>query len=99
MGVEGQGSGLPVNVHFWLSSARVRFGGSCISSSRTWLTPRIDQANLPGYAIGYINFASFLVGSPVIYAHHFKFTVAWVYDPHPGAERQVRVRGGQAFGS
>src|SRR5208337_4970225 len=39
MGVKGQGSGRARNIYFWLSSARSRLGGSCISSSRTWLTP------------------------------------------------------------
>src|SRR5258708_8861903 len=59
---------------------------------------RVDQANLPGYPIGYINFASFLIGTPVINTNNFKFAVAGVYDSHPGSEREVRVGGRQAFG-
>ena len=57
---------------------------------------RVDQANLPGYAIGYINFASFLIGTPVINAHKLKFAVSGVHDPHPGTKGQVRVRGRQS---
>src|SRR5882757_10101242 len=59
---------------------------------------RVDQANLPGYAIGYINFASFLIGTPVIDTNNFKFSIAGVYNAHPGAERQVRVGSRQALG-
>src|SRR5580700_1233986 len=44
---------------------------------------RSDQTYLPGYAIGYINFASFLVGSAVIDARYFEFAIAQVDDAHP----------------
>src|SRR6267154_1331523 len=59
---------------------------------------RVDQANLPGYAIGYINFASLLIGTPVINTNNFKFAVACIDDAHPGSERKVRVGGRQALG-
>src|SRR5580704_155595 len=58
---------------------------------------RVDQANLPGYAIGYINFASFLIRTPVINTNNLKFAIADVYYAHPGSERKVRVGGRQAL--
>src|SRR5258708_13300873 len=59
---------------------------------------RVDQANLAGYPIGYIKFASFLIGTPVINTNNFKLAVAGVYDSYPGSKREVRVGGRQAFG-
>ncbi len=56
---------------------------------------RVDKADSPGDAIGYINFAAFLIRTPVINAYQFKFPVTRVYDPHQGAERQMGVRGGK----
>ena len=56
----------------------------------------MDQANLPGYAIGYINFASFLIRTAVINAYKLKFAVPRVDDPYPGTKWQVRMRGGQS---
>ena len=98
MGVESQGSGLARN--------RLSLGPVC--SGVLWRNlqqfqphlrhSRVDQANLPGYAIGYINFASFLIGTAIIDAHNFKFAVARVNDAHPGTEGQVGVRRGQTFG-
>src|SRR5258706_13161391 len=58
---------------------------------------RVDQANLPGYPIGYINFASFLIGTPVINTNNFKLAVAGFYDLYPGSEREVGLGGRQAF--
>src|SRR3974390_3469041 len=55
--------------------------------------PGVDQAYLPGYAIGYINFAPFLVGTPVIDTYQLKPAIAGVDDAHPGAKGQVRVGG------
>src|SRR5215469_15741016 len=59
---------------------------------------RTNEANLSGYAIGYINFAPFLVGTPVINAHKLKLLVAGIYNAHPGAKRQIRMRGGETLG-
>jgi hypothetical protein len=39
---------------------------------------RMNQANLPGYPIGYINFASFLIGTSVVDANQFKLSGARV---------------------
>jgi len=75
----------------------VRFGGSLHQFQPHLADSRVDQANLPGYPIGYINFASFLIGTPVINTNNFKFAVAGVYDSHPGSEREVRVGGRQTF--
>src|SRR5437899_4606086 len=38
---------------------------------------RVNQANLPGDSIGYINFAPFLIGTAVIDTYQFKLAVAW----------------------
>src|SRR5580700_5417162 len=56
---------------------------------------RIDQANLPGDTIGYINFAAFLIRSAVINSNHFKLAIARVNDAYEGTEGQVRMSGGQ----
>ena len=58
---------------------------------------RVDQANLPGYAIGYINFASFLVGTPIINANNLKFSVVGVDDADPGTKWQVGMRCAQTL--
>src|SRR5215472_4517427 len=55
----------------------------------------MNEANLPGHAIGYINFASLLVGTPVVNAHNLKLAITGIDDAHPGAERQVWVGGCQ----
>src|SRR5579872_7298663 len=48
----------------------------------------MDQANLPRDAIGYINFPSFLIGTPVIDTNQFKLAIPGVHDPHDGAKRR-----------
>src|SRR5579872_5408102 len=57
----------------------------------------MDKADFPGDAIGYINFASFLIGATVINAYQLKFPIARVYDAHQGTEWQMGVRGGQSL--
>src|SRR5260221_12412389 len=57
----------------------------------------MDETQFPGDAIGYINFASFLIGTAVIDTYKFKFPGASVYDAHEGAERKMWVRGGEGF--
>jgi len=58
---------------------------------------RVDKTEFPGDAIGYINFASFLIGTAVINTYQFKFPGSGVHDAHQGAEREMRVSGGQSF--
>src|ERR1035438_4195607 len=58
----------------------------------------MNQADLPGDAIGYINFAAFLIGAAVINSYHLKFAVSRIYDTHQRVERQIGVRGSQRLG-
>lgn len=58
---------------------------------------RMDQTNLPGYPIGYINFAAFLIGSPVINAYNFKGPIPGIHNAHPRTEGKVRVSGRQGL--
>src|SRR5258708_38674728 len=51
----------------------------------------MDQADFPGDTIGYINFAPFLIGTPVIDTYYLKLAVPGVHDPDHGAKRKVRV--------
>src|SRR5579885_559606 len=51
----------------------------------------MNQANLPGDAIGYINFPSFLIGTSVIDTNQFKPAVPGVHYPDDGPKREVRV--------
>jgi len=55
---------------------------------------RVDKTEFPGDAIGYINFASFLIGTAVINTYQFKFPGSGVHDAHQGAEREMWVSGG-----
>src|SRR5690349_7000064 len=57
----------------------------------------MNQPDLPGYAVGYINFASFLIGTAVVDSYQFKLTVPRVYDTDHRTKRQVRVRGSQCL--
>ena len=57
---------------------------------------RMNQPQLAGDTIGYINFASFLIGTAVIDAYNFKFSVARVDHAYPGAKGKARVSSGQA---
>src|ERR1700693_2735060 len=58
---------------------------------------RMNQPQLAGDTIGYINFASFLIGTAVIDAYNFKFSVARVDHAYPGTKRKARVSGGQTL--
>src|SRR5437016_7551357 len=58
----------------------------------------MDQADFPGDPIGYINFAPFLIGTPVIDAYNLKLAVPEVDDADQGAKRQVGVCRGESFG-
>src|SRR5256885_6702727 len=58
----------------------------------------VNQPDLSGYAVGYINFASFLIGTAVIDTYQFKLAVPGVHDPDYGTERQVRMRRSQCLG-
>ncbi len=56
---------------------------------------RMNQTDLPGDTIGYINFAPFLIGTSVIDSYKFKLPVPGVHNPDDGPKRQVWMRGGQ----
>src|SRR4029077_13170475 len=58
---------------------------------------RMDKADFPGDAIGYINFAPFLIRTPVIYSYQLKFPVACIDHSHERPERQMRMRGRQSL--
>src|SRR6266481_6284557 len=58
----------------------------------------MNQADFPGDTIGYINFAPFLIGTPVIDTHYFKLAVAGVDHPDDGAKRKVRMCRREGFG-
>src|SRR5260370_32923818 len=57
----------------------------------------MDKADFPGDAIGYINFASFLIRTSVINTYQLKFPGSRVDDANQGAERQVGVRCCKSF--
>src|SRR5713101_5518865 len=57
----------------------------------------MDQADFPGDTIGYINFAPFLIGTPVIDTYQFKLAVPRVHYADERAKRQVRVRRREGF--
>src|SRR5882724_1440422 len=58
---------------------------------------RVDQANLPGYAIGYINFASLLIRTAIIDANQFKLPGAGVDQAHDRTKGKVGVSGGEGL--
>src|SRR6266849_1826533 len=58
----------------------------------------MDQADFPGDTIGYINFAPFLIGTPVIDTYQLKLAVPGIDHTHEGAKRQVRVCRRKSFG-
>src|SRR5271168_3154178 len=58
---------------------------------------RMNQADLPGDTIGYINFPSFLIGTPVIDTYQFKLPVPGIDHPDERTKGQVRVRGCQGL--
>src|SRR6516164_2478082 len=98
MGVEGQGSGHAREGLILACVARGALRGQLHQLQPHLVHTRVDQANLPGYPIGYINFASFLVRTPVINAHNFKLAVSRVHDTHPSAKWQVRMSRSQRLG-
>src|SRR5437879_10078935 len=57
----------------------------------------MDKAKFPGDTIGYINFASFLIGTAVIDTYQFKLAGAGIYDAHEGTERKMWVRCSESF--
>jgi hypothetical protein len=54
----------------------------------------MDQTDFPGDTIGYINFAPFLIGTPVIDSHKFELTTSGIHYADEGPKGQVGVRGG-----
>src|ERR1700682_6257441 len=58
----------------------------------------MDQADFPGDTIGYINFAPFLIRTPVIDTYQFKLAVPGVNHTDEGAKRQVWVCRCENFG-
>src|SRR5712664_1128594 len=57
----------------------------------------MDQADFPGDTIGYINFAPFLIGTPVIDTYQLKLPGPGVHHADEGPKRQVGVRRRQGF--
>src|SRR5579863_2177098 len=55
---------------------------------------RMNQAELSGDTIGYINFASFLIGTPVIDTYKFKLAGTGIDHPNQGTKGKVGVGGG-----
>jgi len=58
----------------------------------------MDQADFPGDTIGYINFAPFLIGTPVINTYYLKLAVSSIHNADHGAKRQVGVCRREGFG-
>src|SRR5260370_36651467 len=58
----------------------------------------MDQADFPGDTIGYINFAPFLIGTPVIDTYHLKLAGPSIHDADHGSKRQVGVCRRQSLG-
>src|SRR5258707_12384977 len=51
----------------------------------------MDQADFPGDTIGYINFAPFLIGTPVIDTHQLEFAITGVDHANYGAKGKIGV--------
>src|SRR5579859_5791683 len=98
MGVKGQGRGRARSLLILACDVSSSLRRQLHQFQPHLADSRVDQANLPGYAIGYINFTSLLIGAPVINTNNLKFSVAGVYDAHPGSERQVWMGSRQALG-
>jgi len=82
MGVEGHGfrdPGNPGSVFVWYVQ---QFQANLVHAG-------VNQPDLPGYAVGYINFASFLIGTAVIDTYQFKLAIPGVHDPNDRTERPV----------
>src|SRR5690242_15907919 len=91
MGVEGHGfrdPGNPGSVFVWYVQ---QFQANLVHAG-------VNQPDLPGYAVGYINFASFLIGTAVIDTYQFKLAIPGVHDSNDRTERQVRMRRSQCLG-
>src|SRR6202521_6376017 len=58
----------------------------------------MDQADFPGDTIGYINFAPFLIGTPVIDTYYFKLAGPGIHNADHGPKRQVGVSRRQSLG-
>src|SRR5258707_6042004 len=58
----------------------------------------MDQADFPGDTIGYINFAPFLIGTPVIDTYQLKLAIPGIDHTDEGAKRQVGVCRRKSFG-
>src|SRR5580700_8258893 len=58
---------------------------------------RVNQSNLPGDTIGYINFAALLIRTTVIDAHNFEFAGSGVHDANHGPERKDGMGGGKGL--
>src|SRR5712664_3406003 len=57
----------------------------------------MDQADFPGDTIGYINFAPFLIGTPVIDTYQFKLPGPGIHHADQRPKGKVGVRRGQSF--
>src|SRR5580692_5686833 len=56
------------------------------------------QTDFPGDTIGYINFAPFLIRTPVIDTYKFELATTGVHYPDEGPKGEVRVRRRECFG-
>src|ERR1700722_11712420 len=52
---------------------------------------RVNQSNLPGDTIGYINFSALLIGTTIIDAHNFELAISGIHDANYGPERKNGV--------
>src|SRR5260221_13335542 len=57
----------------------------------------MDQADFPGDTIGYINFAPFLIRTPVIDTHQLELAVPGVHHTDYGAKGKIGVCGSEGF--
>src|SRR5258708_19820059 len=57
----------------------------------------MDQADFPGDTIGYINFAPFLIRTPVIDTHQLEFAITGVDHANYGAKGKIGVCRGEGF--
>src|SRR5258708_19704795 len=57
----------------------------------------MNQADFSGYAIGYINFAPFLISTSIVDANQFKLPGAGVDQADDRSEGKVRMGGGEGL--
>src|ERR1700730_3779105 len=57
----------------------------------------MDQTDFPGDTIEYINFAPFLIGTPVIDSYKFELTASGVHYADQGPKGEVGMCGSQCF--